>query len=102
MFWPCMCFCVCSFPSSFLSARLPCSVCQLLLISAREVASALSSDKALTSGVKECEPRGCDDQDLPLGADNAEHLSKRPNDLTRLCDPHTFFLRPNQIVTINK
>lgn len=78
-------FCVCSVPSSFLRVRFHRSVCQLLLISAGEVASALSSDKALTSGVKECEPRGCDDQDLPLGADNGAHLSKRPNDLTRFC-----------------
>lgn len=97
-----MCFCVRSVPSSFLSVCLRRSVGQLLLVSAGEVASAQSSDKALTSGVKECEPRGCDDQDLPLGADSAEHLSKRPNDLTRLRDPHTCFLRPNQIVAIYK
>ena len=57
-FWflrPRMCFCACDGRSSCLCVRLQCSVCQLLLISAGEVASVLSSDKSPDPGVKECE-----------------------------------------------
>jgi len=73
-------------PSSCLRVRLPSSsVCQLLLISAGEVASVLSSDKALTQGLRNVNPGAVTIKTLPRGrggADNAEHLSKRPNDLT--------------------
>ncbi|KAK5851777.1 hypothetical protein PBY51_023304 [Eleginops maclovinus] len=43
------------------------SVCQLLLISAREVASVLSSDKSPDPGVKECEPGTVTIKTFPLG-----------------------------------
>lgn len=44
--------------------------------------------------VKECEPGGCDNQDLPSGQTMANTSAQRPNDLTCfLCSSeHTFFL----------
>lgn len=66
--WPCTCFFVCIGTSSCLCECLQPSVCQLLLlISAGEVASVLSSDKALTLRVKECEPGAVTIKTFPWG-----------------------------------
>lgn len=91
-----MCFCACDGPSSCLCVRLQCvSSCWF---PQGKLPQCYPQTKALTPGLRNVNS-GLWRSRPSLGADNAEHLSKRPNDLTCFCvsppDSAPFFLGPS-------